>query len=110
MIEAKIIDYPPASDIGFIQLSTHVAIQHPCDKIITRTTVGAICKQMKGDDIATSDSKLYGWNKLTDTDRSNLCDIVWFLKGLSASDKSPFTDQVNSLESVIKALGDKFRK
>lgn len=105
----RIRDYPLISDISFIQLNTPIAIQHPCDQIITRTTVEDVCRQMSGVYQAVPDPKLYGWNKLTDQDRLNLCDIVWFLKGLSMAEKSPFNDQIDSLESVVKALGDKFK-
>lgn len=44
-------------------------------------------------------------NDLTEVDRHNLCDIAWFLKGFSHSDKNPFCgDHDETLEKVIRMI------
>jgi hypothetical protein len=48
---------------------------------------------------------------LTDTDRMNLCDIAWFLKGFEHSDKNHFgSDHQATLEKCIRAISQKVRK
>lgn len=49
-----------------------------------------------------------GFEKLTEIDRLNLCDIAWFLKGLKTSNKSPFSeDHCDTLRKVIICIADK---
>ena len=50
------------------------------------------------------------FDSVTNDDRLNLCDIAWFLKGLKHGGNSPFTDQEQTLEKIIKCISQKVRE
>ncbi len=103
MIVEKLTDFPDISDLSFVTSRTIIALQHPCDRIISKTTVGALLGEMH------KPQKDY-FESLTDYDRTNLCDIMWYLIGMKDAGSNTFSDQTESLRKVITCLGDKYRK
>lgn len=99
----------PSIDLSVIHPSTQFAFEHPCDRTLNKTTGGEIFKELLKRIPDENSGRLYGFNKLTAQDRYNLCDIAWFLKGMKTHPDFPFTDQIESLEKAILAIGDKVR-
>lgn len=53
---------------------------------------------------------LNSFESLNETDRANLCDIAWFIKGLNSSGSSPFVkDHEDTLGKVIGSLSNQIQ-